>query len=223
MNIIYSNLEKNNEYSVIGLLSAPLEQTLALEYWIWLESMKDFVGGTTEFGEIPRTQKFYDEKQRYFNQKWKNQSMKRWMAHAYDAPLIKLQTEMQNKIDVLDIYTKYGVKKQRLNSCLINKYEHGKHSIKPHRDTEDTFGSNPTVVGLSLGDERTIKFKRIIYDPTNMRSIKIDEDNPLEIDVKLPSGSILIMAGAVQKYFSHEIPKCEKKTTRYSLTFREYV
>ena len=34
--------------------------------------------------------------------------------------------------------------------------------------------------------------------------------------------SLFIMAGASQKYFTHEIPKCDSNDTRYSLTFREF-
>ena len=39
-----------------------------------------------------------------------------------------------------------------------------------------------------------------------MQSIKIDKENPEEINITLPHGSVMI-TGAVQKYFSHEIPK----------------
>ena len=56
-----------------------------------------------------------------------------------------------------------------------------------------------------------------------MNSIKTDINNKQEIRIKLKHGSMFIMAGAIQKYFSHEIPKTDSKDTRYSLTFREYI
>ena len=223
MNVLYSRREDNGEHSCIGILNNPLKSESIVKYWDWLETMDDFKGGTTEFGVIPREQKFYDEEERYFGKEWKNKDLERWKAHTYDETLVTLQEEIQDKIDGLDIFDNMGVNKPRLNSCLINKYFTGQNSIKPHRDSHDTFGENPTVVGLSLGDERTIRFNRIIYDPANLRSIKIDDGNPEQFDIPLPHGSIMIMAGAVQKYFSHEIPKCEGKDLRYSLTFREYL
>ena len=42
-------------------------------------------------------------------------------------------------------------------------------------------------------------------------------------EIELEDNSILIMAGGSQKYFTHEIPECEKSNIRYSLTFREYI
>ena len=54
---------------------------------------------------------------------------------------------------------------------------------------------------------------RIIYD--NKKSF-------LNFDIELKHGSLFIMAGSSQKYFSHEIPTETKKLgVRYSLTFRE--
>ena len=223
MEIIYSHYEECGGASIIGLYKSPLTSTTYNTYWRWLEDMTDFKGGTTEFGNIPREQKFYDINMRYFSKKWKNQNMPRWMSHKYDSMLLQLQDNIQQLIAPLPIFHYPGVKKPTLNSCLINKYSDGSCSIKAHRDSCDTFGPNPTVIGLSLGDERTIVFKRILYDPNNLKSIKINTNNPEEIRVPLPSGSIMIMAGCIQKYFSHEIPKCKNKKKRYSLTFREYL
>ena len=50
------------------------------------------------------------------------------------------------------------------------------------------------------------------------------EKKMLNRKITLESGSMLIMSGTTQKYYSHEIPKTdEKKNIRYSLTFREYI
>ena len=229
MNILYCKKENNEEYSVIGTIHNAISLDMQTVYWNWLETMNDFIGGKTEFGAIPREQKFYDTHDRYFCEKWKDKSLKRWMPHTYDSTLLDMQAILQLQLEKLSIFDLNGVVKPKLNSCLINKYKNKNSSIRPHRDSHDTFGTNPTVIGVSLGDERTIRFKRIVYDPTNMRSIKIDKENPEEINIALPHGSVMITAGAVQKYFSHEIPKENMKkavvnpSTRYSLTFREYI
>lgn len=226
MDVKYCRIEKNGEYSIIGILADHLCKSKCKHYYTWLNSMDDFKGGETTFGKIPRLQKFYDKEMRYFCNTWKNKSMDRWMSHKYDDTLLEMQTFLQNQINALDIFEKKGVYKPILNSCLINKYESEINSIKPHRDSHDTFGTNPTVIGVSLGEERDILFKRIEYDPCNLKSIKPDYANPEEIRISLPHGSIMLMAGAVQKYFSHEIPKYSngsKKKLRYSLTFREYI
>ena len=38
-----------------------------------------------------------------------------------------------------------------INSCLVNRYRSGADSIKPHRDSLDSFGPTPTIIGLSIG------------------------------------------------------------------------
>lgn len=108
----------------------------------------------------------------------------------------------------------------------MNKYRDGNDSIKPHRDSEEIFGENPVVVILSIGAARTLTFRRIIYDEENLHLIQ-PETNPAmaqEFSVEMQEGSIVIMAGALQKYYSHEITKVneEKCKTRYSMTFRNF-
>ena len=118
---------------------------------------------------------------------------------------------------------KKNIKIPSINSCLINKYRDGSDSIRPHRDNQITFGENPTVFGFSLGVEREIIFKRIEYNPEKMNSIKLDKGRMEEIRIPLKPGSLFIMGGSVQKYYSHEIPKVEMDGVRYSLTFREFI
>tara|TARA_Y100001958_G_C21240319_1_gene567809 strand:+ start:1749 stop:2516 length:768 start_codon:yes stop_codon:yes gene_type:complete len=117
-------------------------------------------------------------------------------------------------------------KKKPLNSCLMNKYRDGSDSIKPHRDSEEIFGDNPVVVILSIGAARTLTFRRIIYDEDNLHLIQPETDPALahEFSVEMKEGSMVIMAGALQKYYSHEITKVNegKCQTRYSMTFRNF-
>ena len=103
-----------------------------------------------------------------------------------------------------------------INSCLVNKYSDENDFISPHQDTPLSFGKYPTIIGLSVGDSRTLKLKRIVNSktkPTNNH-----------IMIELNHGSIFILAGSTNHYFTHEIEKTkERKQTRYSLTFREYI
>tara|TARA_B110000971_G_C20027408_1_gene509660 strand:+ start:753 stop:1415 length:663 start_codon:yes stop_codon:yes gene_type:complete len=218
MNILYFNKEDNGEYAYIGIINDFLtDSTLDFLY-----NIEDFKGGTTSFGNIPRLQKWYQIDGQYFSKTWKDQTMQRWTSHNYEPELLDIQDYIQSFINNLDIYKYNGIKKPFLNSCLINKYRTGQDSIRPHRDNQTTFGDNPTVIGVSYGDERDIVFNRIHYDPDKMNSIKPDRNNPEEIRVNLKSGSLFIMGGSIQKYFSHEVPKTESDNTRYSMTFRQF-
>ena len=218
MNTIYFNKEDNQEYAYIGIIPNCINESV-LDF---LNKMTDFKGGTTSFGNIPRLQKWYQIDGQYFSKTWKDQELPRWTSHQYEPVLLQLQNYIQEQIDNLDIYHYPGINKPIINSCLINKYRTGQDSIRPHRDNQTTFGDNPTVVGVSYGDERDIVFKRIMFNPDKMNSIKPDRINPEEINLTLPSGSLFIMAGSIQKYFSHEIPKTDSNKTRYSMTFRQF-
>ena len=109
------------------------------------------------------------------------------------------------------------------NSCLINKYRNGNDSIKRHSDNQSHFGENPTILGLSFGESRTISFERRMYDPMNPKIIKKDKNKKDNFNLKLEGNSMFIMAGSSQKYFTHEVKKEINKTnTRYNMTFREH-
>ena len=47
----------------------------------------------------------------------------------------------------------------KINSCLVNKYRNGDDSIRPHRDTPDSFGFYPSIIGLSLGSSKVFNKK----------------------------------------------------------------
>ena len=51
----------------------------------------------------------------------------------------------------------------QFNSVLVNYYRDGNDYIKPHRDTSDSFGFYPTIIGLSIGSERNMCIKKINY------------------------------------------------------------
>jgi hypothetical protein len=214
-------VEPNQDTSVIALhANAIADSSCQNAILTYLQSITDFRAGTSSFGSIPRLQKWYNESGEYFSKEWADQCNPRWVACPYEPELTAIQRRMQAYVDGASIP---GIAPVRFNSCLMNMYRTGMDSIKPHRDSEVIFGDNPTVAILSVGSPRDIVFRRIVYDKNRLQSIKPDKAAPETITLRLTSGSVLLMGGAVQKYYSHEIAKqASIDSPRYSLTFRQY-
>jgi alkylated DNA repair dioxygenase AlkB len=219
--------EPNGEISCIGycpnFLSKKEEQNL-LDY---LNETSDWRGGRTGFGHnVPRLQKWFHQDMLPFASTWHKQHA-RWQPFAYDAFLKTFQDTVVSRISKT-IASKLPDhpsvnKKPVLNSVLMNYYRDGSDTIKRHRDSQPEFGENPTVIGINVGGTRTLRFERVVYDPNNPASLKVDKKrSPLTRNIELQSGSLVVMAGAVQKYFCHSVPRVEKSKPRYSLTFREH-
>ena len=148
-----------------------------------------------------RFQKWYQMGKKYFCPLWKNR-FPQWESHEIDSTILSLIKSVQNfveKIPAIDIPT--------IDSCLINKYPTGQNFIAPHRDSPDSFGLKPTIVILSLGETRTLKF----------------ENNKETFSFDLESGSIFIMSGNSQTDYMHSLEKSDTINCRYSLTFREFI
>jgi alkylated DNA repair dioxygenase AlkB len=191
---------------------------------LWLDT-KEFIAGRCVSGkEIPREQLWFQENGEYFCKKW-NMKYDRWKSNPYEQELSKIQNKISEftKSIKTDIFDNSLIQTPNINSCLINKYRTGSDSIKPHRDTSISFGIYPTIIGLSVGSERNMVIKKINYDPENVNSLKHDTNTELNLDITLEDNSLFVMAGASQKYFTHEIPKSDDNDIRYSLTFREFI
>jgi alkylated DNA repair dioxygenase AlkB len=188
----------------------------------WLQEKKYKEGKSISGKEIPRLQLWYQQENKYFCELWKYR-YDRWQSHDYD----ELLYSIQDKVNILtnQLINEYCpfIAKPKINSCLVNKYRSGNDSIKPHRDTPDSFGEYPTIIGLSIGGKRKIVFKKIDFDRKNYNSMKVDRKSALDFEMELEDNSLFIMGGASQKYYSHEIPKSDSNDTRYSLTFREFI
>ena len=208
--------EEDGSYSYIGYFPKIIDNSN--DIFDWVNNMNDFKSGIFNNKEIPRLQKWYQIDGKYFSKTWKIK-YERWEAFKYDEYLLNIQ----NKIK--DISCKLLNKDISFNSCLINLYRNENDSIRPHSDSETSFGDNPDISVLSLGETREIFFKRKIFNKDNLKSTKADKSKEyLDFSLKLESGSLLIMSGSTQKYFFHYIPKEEeKKEKRYSLTFRKYI
>ena len=94
------------------------------------------------------------------------------------------------------------------NAVLLNLYRDGKDSNGWHADNEKELGENPIIASISLGQERYFHLKH--------REIKEER-----FKIKLAHGSLLLMAGALQHHWLHQIPKTTRPLKqRINLTFR---
>ena len=97
---------------------------------------------------------------------------------------------------------------QRLNGVLLNYYRDGQDSMGWHSDDEPELGRNPLVASLNLGGTRRFDLRR-------------KGRNAIEHSLELTSGSLLVMAGATQHYWQHQVAKTRRPVApRLNLTFR---
>ncbi|MYM62694.1 alpha-ketoglutarate-dependent dioxygenase AlkB [Pseudomaricurvus sp. HS19] len=95
-----------------------------------------------------------------------------------------------------------------VNSVLANWYRDGNDSNGWHSDDERELGRNPLIVSLSLGEARSFHLRHKQKREPNRQLL-------------LPSGSLLIMAGSMQHYWQHALPKTRRPCgDRLNLTFR---
>ncbi|MCP5018818.1 MAG: alpha-ketoglutarate-dependent dioxygenase AlkB [Ketobacter sp.] len=97
----------------------------------------------------------------------------------------------------------------QFNSLLANLYRDEQDSVGWHADNEPELGNNPVIASLSLGGERTFQLKH-----------RQHPERKLELELR--SGDLLIMKGAMQHHWLHQIPKSKQACLpRINLTFRK--
>lgn len=95
------------------------------------------------------------------------------------------------------------------NSVLLNLYRDGQDSMGWHQDNEPELGDHPVIASVSFGAIRSFQF----------RHKKRKELSLISLD--LTHGSLLLMKGATQRYWRHQVPKSSTETgARINLTFR---
>ena len=93
------------------------------------------------------------------------------------------------------------------NSVLLNLYRDGRDSVSWHADNEPGLGRNPVIASISLGATRRFQMKHRLRDE--------------RLSLDLPPGSCLVMAGATQHHWLHQVPKTSRPVgPRINLTFR---
>jgi alkylated DNA repair dioxygenase AlkB len=98
----------------------------------------------------------------------------------------------------------------RYNSCLLNLYAEGTQGMGWHSDDEKELDPDSNIASVSFGAERRFDFRH--------------KESHQKVSVILAHGSLLIMRGATQTHWQHQIPKTTKVTSpRVNLTFRRIV
>jgi alkylated DNA repair dioxygenase AlkB len=97
------------------------------------------------------------------------------------------------------------------NSVLCNLYRDGHDAMGWHSDSEPELGDAPVIASLSFGATRRFRLRH-------------KRDPALRADIALESGSLLLMAGATQRNYRHDLPRTAREVgPRINLTFRRIV
>lgn len=106
---------------------------------------------------------------------------------------------------LLEIKHRIEADQGQYNYCLLNRYRTGADSVGLHADNEPGMGN---VIGsLSLGATRAFRIRHNRTKETRT--------------FQLSSGTLIIMAGTMQEFWKHEVPKTTDNVgERINLTFR---
>ena len=97
---------------------------------------------------------------------------------------------------------------QSLNGVLLNYYRDGQDSMGWHSDDEAELGVNPLIASLNLGGTRRFDLRR-------------KGQSRIEHSLDLQHGSLLVMRGATQHHWQHQVAKTRASCApRLNLTFR---
>jgi alkylated DNA repair dioxygenase AlkB len=98
--------------------------------------------------------------------------------------------------------------REKYNSVLCNLYRDGRDSMGWHSDDEPELGAEPRIASLSFGAPRRFRLRH-------------RGDPALRLELDLAPGSLLLMAGATQRNYRHDLPKTQRPVgPRLNLTFR---
>ena len=101
------------------------------------------------------------------------------------------------------------ITKISFTSVLVNLYRDGKDGVGWHRDNEREHGPKPIVASVSFGETRPFDIRHKFRDDLS------------KIRIPLHHGSLLLMAGTMQHFWEHQLPKTAKAICpRINLTFR---
>lgn len=107
---------------------------------------------------------------------------------------------------LLEIKSKIETIQGSYNYCLLNRYRNGADSVAWHADNEPEMG--PIIGSLSLGATRTFRIRHNATKEIRAFTLK--------------QGALIIMAGTMQEFWKHEVPKTKQLVgERINLTFRK--
>ena len=94
------------------------------------------------------------------------------------------------------------------NAVLLNLYRDGRDGMGWHADDEPELGRDPVIASVSLGAPRRF-------------CLRHRRRKDLKLDLELPHGSLLVMAGPMQHHWVHALAKTRRPVgERINLTFR---
>ena len=109
---------------------------------------------------------------------------------------------------LLEIKEKIEAIQGEYNYCLLNRYRSGSDSMGWHADDEPEIGN--LIGSLSLGATRKFRIRHNITRETQT--------------FLAGNGTLIIMAGTMQQFWQHEVPKTKLNVgERINLTFRQVV
>lgn len=123
-------------------------------------------------------------------------SRARFVPHAWTSTLTELRSDLATRFDL------------HFNSVLANLYRDGRDSTGWHSDDEPELGTEPVIASLSFGAVRRFRFRS-------------RETRRVAMTIDLAHGSLLVMRGATQRLYQHDLPKVGRcGGARVNLTFR---
>ena len=123
----------------------------------------------------------------------------RFQPRPWPAVLLHVRQRLANELDCA------------FNSVLANRYRDGRDCMGWHSDNESELGPNPLIASLSLGATRRFVLKHR-HEPSR------------KLELELPHGSLLVMAGDTQRNYRHALPRTAGPVgERINLTFRRIV
>lgn len=115
-------------------------------------------------------------------------------------PFTKTLLDIKSEIEI--------VSEEKFNTVLLNLYRSGSDSNGWHSDDEKELGANPFIASVTFGAKRTFHLRH-------------KQDKHLKHKIVLEHGSLLLMGGATQSFWQHQIPKSKRVIQpRINLTFR---
>ncbi|MEJ6792298.1 MAG: alpha-ketoglutarate-dependent dioxygenase AlkB [Lacinutrix sp.] len=116
--------------------------------------------------------------------------------NVFTETLLKIKSKIETKTNI------------KFTTCLVNLYRTGNDSNGWHADNEKELGVNPVIASVTFGAPRYFNLKH-------------RKDKKLKQKLLLEHGSLLIMQGATQHHWLHQIAKTKKDVKpRINLTFR---
>ena len=100
----------------------------------------------------------------------------------------------------------------KFNAVLLNLYRNGKDGVGWHSDKTASSNKNMDIASVTFGETRMFRLRH-----------KYRKEIP-QIEIPLHHGTFLLMAGATNSFWQHQVPKTYRDVLpRINLTFRRVV